>query len=107
MVEDYSQHLPGLANDPKDRHVVAAAIQAEASIIVTGNIRDFDPLPHGITAQAPDTFLCGFLEQPEAVLAGLERVRRSWPEPWPSYKRLVRQLEVFAPRFVGELNRES
>jgi hypothetical protein len=29
------------ANDPKDRHVLAAAVRANAEVIVTFNIRDF------------------------------------------------------------------
>ena len=46
--------------DPDDRHVLAAAIIAEAGVIVTYNLRDFPPeiLTHfGIEAQHPDAFL--------------------------------------------------
>jgi hypothetical protein len=46
--------------DPKDRHVVAAAIQAGATVIVTYNLRDF-PSPalaqFGIEAFHPDEFV--------------------------------------------------
>ena len=100
MVHDYTQHLAGLTNDPKDHHVVAAALRGNASIIVTGNLRDFHPLPSGVTAQAPDDFLCGFLGRTDAILAGLERVRTNWPKPWPSYERLLTQLATFTPQFT-------
>lgn len=90
MVRDYTQHLVGLKNDPKDRHVVAAALKGNASIIVTGNLRDSHPLPGGVTAQAPDDFLCGFLKQTDAVLASLERVRTNWPKPWPPHEQLLK-----------------
>jgi len=50
MVDDYAQFLAGLTNDPKDHHVVAAALKGNASIIVSGNLRDFHPLPSDVTA---------------------------------------------------------
>lgn len=45
--------------DPSDRHVLAAAIRAEAGYIVTFNTTDFldeELAPHGIEATGPDTF---------------------------------------------------
>lgn len=54
-VRDYTQHLVGLKNDPKDRHVVAAALKGNASIIVTGNLRDFHPLPGASPHKRPTT----------------------------------------------------
>ncbi len=53
-----------MTNDPKDRHVVAAAVRAGAKVIVTANLRDFpeDALePLGLTAKSPDTFLMDLL----------------------------------------------
>jgi len=103
MVNGYTPHLAGLTNDPKDRHVVAAALKSNASIIVTGNLRDFHPSPAGVTAQVPDEFLCSFLGQMDAILAGLERVRTNWPRPWPSYERLLHQLATFTPQFTDHV----
>lgn len=103
MVHDYAEHLAGLTNHPKDRHVVAAALQANASIIVTGNLRDFQLLPSGVTAQSPDDFMCGFLGQMDAVLASLERVRTNWPKPGPPHERLLKQLATFTPRLVDHI----
>jgi hypothetical protein len=33
-----------MTNEPKDRHVLAAAVRGRADVIVTENIRDFPPL---------------------------------------------------------------
>ena len=46
--------------DEKDRHVLAAAIKANANIIVTNNLKDFPPdylSSFGITAKSADNFL--------------------------------------------------
>lgn len=48
--------------DPDDRHVLAAAIAAQASVIVTANLRDFPAHTldlHGVSAVHPDAFLLG------------------------------------------------
>lgn len=45
-----------LTNHPKDRHVLATAIKARATVVVTFNLRDFPPValaPHGIEAVHP------------------------------------------------------
>ncbi|HEY6560445.1 MAG TPA: PIN domain-containing protein [Polyangiaceae bacterium] len=56
-VSGYEPFIVGMQNDPKDRHVVAAAVKAGAQVIVTMNLRDFAPLPDGLEAQSPDEFL--------------------------------------------------
>ena len=66
LVEGYQSLTPSLElPDPDDRHVLAAAIRANASIIVTFNLKDF---PHkyvaqyGIEAQHPDEFIVHLLD---------------------------------------------
>jgi predicted nucleic acid-binding protein len=60
-----------LACDPKDRHVLAAAVRADAAAIVTVNIRDF-PAPSvesfEIEIIDPDTFLLDQLDLAPAVV---------------------------------------
>jgi hypothetical protein len=51
--------------DPDDRHVLAAAIHGDASVIVTANHRDFPTTalaPHHITAEEPDIFIQSLLD---------------------------------------------
>jgi predicted nucleic acid-binding protein len=45
--------------DPQDRHVLALAVQTEAEVILTFNLRDFPvrQLPEPIRAISPDEFL--------------------------------------------------
>ena len=46
--------------EPKDRHIVAAAIRSQARLIVTFNLADFPPealKAHNMEAQHPDEFL--------------------------------------------------
>ena len=61
LVENYSALIPSLVlPDPNDRHVLAAAIVAEADLIITCNLRDFPRTnlkKYGIEAQHPDEFI--------------------------------------------------
>lgn len=59
-VTDYRHLLPAMGNHPGDRHVLAAAAAAGATIIVTSNVRHFPARalrPHGVVARTPDQFL--------------------------------------------------
>lgn len=60
--------------DPDDNHVLAAAIQSKADIIVTANIRDFPNIylqNFDIEAQCPDDFIYQLIDSnpPMAVMA--------------------------------------
>ena len=60
LIDPKEEIIKILKNDPKDRHVLAAAIEANADIIVTSNRSDFpkDSLePYQIKAVSPDEFL--------------------------------------------------
>lgn len=59
-VEGYEALIPSMANHPKDRHVLAAAVRCGADVIVTFNLKHFPEEalePWGIEAQSPDEFL--------------------------------------------------
>ena len=60
LVSEFDDLIDMMPNNPKDRHVLAAAVYAHADIIVTENLRDFgdDVLaPYAITALSIDEFL--------------------------------------------------
>ncbi len=67
--------------DPGDRHVVAAAIEAGADVIVTWNVRDFPAAElrrHGLRKATPDAFLTELLAaEPAIVAASVENARRN------------------------------
>ncbi len=59
-VTAYETLIPSLHNDEGDRHVLAAAIRANAQYIITRNVRHFPAAsvePFGILAVTPDAFL--------------------------------------------------
>lgn len=74
VVEDEAV-VARLTNAPKDRHVLAAAVQSGARTIVTANLRDFPTAalrPHRVVARPPDRFLQGlFLHNPTRLRAPL------------------------------------
>lgn len=60
--------------DPDDRHVLAAAIHAEAQVIVTRNLRDFPTEKlrlWGVEAQHPDDFLAELHQDRPDALGGI------------------------------------
>ena len=87
-------------NDPKDWHVLACAIQARASLILTYNLSDFPDsalAPHGIRALHPTAFLRDIRardgERVRQVLATIA-ARRGQTEG-----ELSRSLKVHLPGF--------
>ena len=71
--------------DPKDRHVLAAAIHSHADVIVTSNLRDFPPAalaPFNIIAMTADDFLIRLLgDDPDPVIAALAVDRKHMITP--------------------------
>jgi hypothetical protein len=81
------EHLIPLVTlpDPNDRHVVAAAIEGGANLIVTFNLKDFpaDVLKqHNLEAQHPDDFIFSLMVQNAArVCAAVASHRQSLRHP--------------------------
>ena len=85
-VPEYESVISSLTlPDPNDRHVLAAAIVSEASVIVTFNLSDFPKAalaPHGVRALHPDLFAFDLLEEDaEGFLAAVRRHRASLKNP--------------------------
>lgn len=104
MVIGYQRNMARLRNDPKDRHVVAAALKSGAQFIVTFNLRDFRPLPRDISAVSPDAFLCGLHEDsPTRIRTILEQQARLYTRPRLSSETVLERLGRVVPRFVRQI----
>jgi predicted nucleic acid-binding protein len=98
LVTDYEHLVASLSlPDPDDRHVLAAALQAGADVIVTRNLKHFpaDTLARfNIEAQHPDDFLVYLLDQDSgAVCAAVKRQRQSLRNPPKTAEELLASLE--------------
>ncbi len=99
LVADYEDLIPVLTlPDPKDRHVLAAAIRSGADVIVTFNLGDFprETLKKwGIQAQHPDDFINHLLDlAPHVVCAAAKRQRESLKNPPMSVAVFLSALEL-------------
>lgn len=98
IVTGYKHLIQGLRlPDPKDRHVLAAAIHCHASVIVTCNLSDFpsDVLAdYGIEAQHPDEFILHLLDlAPALVMEAAENHRKSLRKPPMTTEEYLKTLE--------------
>ena len=110
MVTGYEAMIPSMTNHPKDRHVLAAAIEGRADLIVTSNIKHF-PLaslaPHDIDVQPPDEFLCyqWELEDPSLIVGILEDWASALRSPPLGLYELLEILARSAPKFSETVRR--
>ena len=99
LVTGYEHLIAGLAlPDPNDRYVLAAAIQAGASIVVTCNLGDFPPQileEFNIEAQHPDEFILHLIDlAPSLVIEAAENHRKSLKNPSKTVKESIAALEL-------------
>ncbi len=105
MITGYENLIPSMTNHPKDRHVLAAAVQAGVDLIVTSNVKDFPRSscePHNIDVQPPDDFLCyqWELRNPEYLTHILEGWASDLTNPPISLETLLEEhLHRRVPRF--------
>ncbi|KAB8332400.1 PIN domain-containing protein [Scytonema tolypothrichoides VB-61278] len=82
-----------MTNHPKDRHVLAAAVTANANVIVTSNLTDFNAqalTPWNLKAQSPDDFLCLLFEDyPEEMIQVLRQQSQKYRRRPLSYQELL------------------
>jgi len=107
LVEGYEPLIPTLTCDPKDRHVLAAAIQGHAATIVTVNLRDFPRAslaPFGITAEHPDTFLLRlFISHAPELVTLVQTQAADKTRPPQTTEQLLDALAVHVPKFVARV----
>ncbi|NYJ76546.1 PIN domain-containing protein [Allobranchiibius huperziae] len=99
---------PGLTNHPKDRHVLAAAIAAGASTIVTANLPDFPDeacAPHDIVALPPEIFLSDLLHlNPALVVSAIEQNAQRFTNPAMTSAQVLATITATAPTFANSAN---
>jgi predicted nucleic acid-binding protein len=102
----YEPLIPRMANDEKDRHVLAAAAHAEASIIVTLNLRHFRPehmKPWNIRALHPQSFL-GEIFREEQMLV-VKKLEQQAADRGRSLRQLLNILSASVPEFAALVSR--
>ncbi|MFY1652353.1 PIN domain-containing protein [Solwaraspora sp. WMMB762] len=110
MVTGYETLIDGMSNDPKDRHILAAAVRANAEVIVTFNLRDFPESalkPYDILAVHPDDFLLDQLDlYPGLTIEILEQQAASYRREPTTVAALLPLLErAGLPQFTAEIRR--
>lgn len=104
------QAIEAMTNHEGDRHVLAAAIQAKAEIIVTFNLKHF---PHKLVAPLqiqvvhPDVFLTRlFFHSPDNVISALKEQADRLKRPRITFEELLQKLEHQTPVFVSQIRDE-
>lgn len=110
LVTGYESLTGGMANHPKDRHVLAAAARANAEVVVTFNLNDFPEAalkPYDVEAIHPDEFLLDQLDLYPGVTIDVLRHQaasyRRVPNTIPDILVLLERTGV--PRFAAEVRR--
>jgi predicted nucleic acid-binding protein len=100
---------PVMTNDPKDRHVLAAAVVADAEAVVTSNLKDFPDEacePWGVEAMHPDEFLLILqAKRPGVVLEVLTEQAGDLTNPPWTLDELLDALAKVVPEFVAAVRR--
>ena len=99
-----------MTNDPKDRHVLAAAVGAGGEVVVTKNLKDFPATACeslGIQIVSPDNFLVDLHKvDPSAGLRALSDQAAALTRPPLTVHDVLDHLARDVPEFAG-LARES
>jgi predicted nucleic acid-binding protein len=100
-VTGYERMVASMTNDPKDRHVLAAAVRCAARAIVTDNVRHFPPRsvkPYHVDVLTPDEFLMRQLHLNEDLLR--ERIAAQAVARGVQIDDLFDRLAKWAPKAV-------
>lgn len=110
-VDSYEDLTPAMANHPKDRHVLAAAVRGGAAAIVTANLKDFPPIAlsrYEIEAVHPDAFLLDQLDlDPRCVVQCLTEQRVAYTRPNLTTPEFFRTLRQTVPEFADRVEAQE
>ena len=99
-VADFDALLPACSGlpDPKDAHVVAAALKTQAAMIVTENLEDFPEdllAPLNIEAKSADAFIADTLALDiGGGVAAVRRMRERFKLPAMTAETLLLEMEA-------------
>jgi hypothetical protein len=97
-VDGYQALIPAFTlPDPNDRHVLAAAVQTRASVIVTENLADFPSesvAPLEILVSSTDDFLADVIDlDTPGTVAAIRTMRTRLKRPELGPEALIRRME--------------
>jgi predicted nucleic acid-binding protein len=97
LVTDFESLIPTLElPDLDDRHVLAAAITAEADTIVTFNLKDFPAATlaiYDIEAKHPDDFVSELIDQnPQEIIQAINTIRSRLKNPPQTFDNYMETL---------------
>jgi predicted nucleic acid-binding protein len=109
-VRGYEALIESMTCDPKDRHVLAAAVRGQSAVLVTDNDKDFpedSTSPYDIGVVKTDDFLLDQLDlYPGATLALLNQQANDYTTPQMTLEQLLGALAVAGvPKFAAEVQR--
>jgi hypothetical protein len=107
IIKDYEHIIPEMANHPKDRHVLAAAVRCEAEYLVTLNLKDFPAIAmekYPVRAIGPAAFLKVLWALDKKTLE--ERLRNQAADARFTISHLLDRLAQSVPAFVAEIRDE-
>ena len=109
-VRGYEDLTDSMTCDPKDRHVLAAAVRGDAEVLVTFNTDDFpgtSTAPYDLLVIHPDDFLLDQLDlYPGATIGALRDQALSYASPAMDIETLLGRLAAAGvPKFAAEARR--
>lgn len=112
MVEGHEPLIAGMTCDPKDRHVLAAAVHSDSQVLVTFNLADFPDgsvSSFGVAVVHPDDFLLDQLDlHPGKVGRAILRQLAEATRPQLTMSELLGALtRAGVPKFVSAVRRHE
>jgi predicted nucleic acid-binding protein len=108
MITGYEPLIDAMTNDSKDRHVLAAAVRADAEIVVTANLHDFPKsacVPYDIGVVHPDDFLLDQLDLYYGeTLRCLRELVADRRHPHTAMPAFLQQFHKTVPGFVDAVS---
>lgn len=109
-VTNHKELIDIMTNDPKDRHVLAAAVASASQVIVTNNLRDFPASAlerYNIQSQTADEFLRSLFDlAPDDMTQIVIDQAADLHKPAMTVEELLAVLEKQVPTFVRHVRAE-